>query len=42
MTLILPGGRDDGEDNGEGFVEISGIFAIQDVFFFEMISSDRV
>ena len=35
-------GGDNNEYNGLGFVEISKIFAMQDAFFFRMISFDSV
>ena len=38
MNVGSHGGRDDGEYNDSGFVEIHEIFATPDVFFFVMIS----
>ena len=42
MELRSPDGGETGEHNDIGFVEISKIFAMQDVFLFWIISFDRV
>ena len=36
------GGREDSENSGIGFVVVSYISAIQNIVFFQIISSDRV
>ncbi len=42
MKFDLFDGGDDGEYNGFGFVEISGIFSMERTYFFGTEPSDRV
>ena len=41
MDFCSLDGGENGEHNGVGFVEISQIFAMKDVFFFETDASNR-
>ena len=42
VEFVWHGGGDDGEHNGFGIMETSRIFVMQDTFFFDVISFDRV